>query len=574
MSDFESKLGQETLKLGAAALQDSAHTLARAAWILEGYVAEHPLEAVKDAAGVVTFGWGAYTFVKQRQAEGYNPQKMNLPDKIDFVQNRSLTVNQQEQILKKEQDPSVLKAFAANESAGPKIQRRLPSKADDMTHAEASEFLQAMASRKKLEPASQIELLSKTGELPEQQAAEVLKTLLPRLAPEVQLQFLKQVDRLHPAQREPLLTALASQSGIREGTQLELLEPHRWNWAAREALAANPRIYYKAQEKLLSQTMRQGMDMDAVLIESRRIVKNLAANEHLVGTLQAQMVRILEIAPQFKEAVLEGARANDYFDFNLRKKLGLPPVKVEFGTTWRPPNFYSGDRIPGRNRYASLPEASVVDRNPELSLELKDVHLPEKTGLPPLQPSMEAHIASAEVSLFGRAAKVIAPVAKFIAPVGLAALPVIEGVADGCEEYRKGGSALETTESALGGLGKGILDTYLPSARNYYSDVTGGKRTGFDRFLNAASDATATGFAIGATATVVETAGMISIPATIPTVIATGVAGLSNFGINAIKGVIKVTGLAGRDQDGGYIYDGAKLAIDGVEHLLGVSAKE
>jgi hypothetical protein len=62
---------------------------------------------------------------------------------------------------------------------------------------------------------------------------------------------------------------------------------------------------------------------------------------------------------------------------------------------------------------------------------------------------------------------------------------------------------------------------------------------------------------------------VLTIPATIPTGIATLAAGVSNLGIDAVKGLLKVTGYAGKDQDGGYLYSGGKAAINDVEHILG-----
>jgi hypothetical protein len=71
-----------------------------------------------------------------------------------------------------------------------------------------------------------------------------------------------------------------------------------------------------------------------------------------------------------------------------------------------------------------------------------------------------------------------------------------------------------------------------------------------------------------------EAAGVITIPAIVPTAAATLISGVANLGINAAKGVLKVTGLAGKDQDGGYIYDGATAAIHRVEKLVGSSAAD
>ncbi len=148
--------------------------------------------------------------------------------------------------------------------------------------------------------------------------------------------------------------------------------------------------------------------------------------------------------------------------------------------------------------------------------------------------------------------------AKGVLPAALAALPVFDGIGGGYQSYKNGEGPLGVAAGTAEGLGKGAVETFLPGARNGYGDVTGGDRTMVDRFLNAASDATGTATAVGTTAMVLEGAGVVTIPSMIPTGAATLVAGVSNLGINAAKGALKVTGLAGADQDGGYIYDGAR----------------
>jgi hypothetical protein len=104
--------------------------------------------------------------------------------------------------------------------------------------------------------------------------------------------------------------------------------------------------------------------------------------------------------------------------------------------------------------------------------------------------------------------------------------------------------------------------------------ISGGNRTGLDRFLNVANDATGTVTAVGAAATLVEGASVLTIPAMIPTVAGTVIAGIANLGVNAAKGVLKATGLVGKDQDGGYIYEGGKAAIYGIEKLVGASTAD
>jgi hypothetical protein len=171
------------------------------------------------------------------------------------------------------------------------------------------------------------------------------------------------------------------------------------------------------------------------------------------------------------------------------------------------------------------------------------------------------------------ATSAIGKLTRFLAPAALLITPIVEGATESYQDYQKDHSVIDAAGGAVVGAGKGVIDTFLPGAREGYSDVVGsGNMTALDRTLNAASDFTGTATAIGSTALVAETAGVVSIPATIPTGIVTFAAGMSNLGINAVKGVLKATGYAGKDQDGGYLYDAGKFAIDGVEHLFGPDA--
>lgn len=163
--------------------------------------------------------------------------------------------------------------------------------------------------------------------------------------------------------------------------------------------------------------------------------------------------------------------------------------------------------------------------------------------------------------------------AKYIAPVALTIMPAIEGASGGYEAFEKTGSTLDAAVGTGEGVLTGALDTFLPGAKNGYGDVIGNEKlTAVDRVLNAADDITGSATAIGSAAVVAEGAGVITIPATIPTAAVTVFAGISNLGVNVAKGALKATGLAGEDQDGGYLYNGAKAAINGVEHLFGSSA--
>jgi hypothetical protein len=492
----------------------------------------------------------------------------------------------------------ILMGLVSNKSLTPQIQAEVLQQVKGLTPNQRVEVLRGLASNESLTPQVQAEVLEIAKGLTPNQQGAVLKGLASgkSLATEVQAQFLEQVKRLSPDERGEVLTSwLAWNSGsrlppeVQAGAleQVKLLSSDDARAKVLQMLAANSDLNPEVQVEVLETA--KGLKSDQL----ETVLKSLEL--HGAPEVQAEVLELvkgLKLEPTFLGEHLRMLASNERL---------APEVQAELLELVKPISFYNGEvlrMLAGSSDLAPEVQNPLLEQAKVLPPKLKDevfkalesnekfkpegkVQSPEDVKIastghiePPPQPPVNASAANSELSLFGKAAKVITPVVKFMAPVGLAALPVIEGVVDGYQEYRKGGSALETTESALGGLGKGILDTYLPSARNYYSDVTGGKRTGFDRFLNAANDVTATGFAVGATATVVETAGVISIPATIPTAIATGVAGLSNFGINAIIGIVKVTGLAGQDQDGGYIYDGAKLAVDGAEYLLGVSAKE
>lgn len=164
--------------------------------------------------------------------------------------------------------------------------------------------------------------------------------------------------------------------------------------------------------------------------------------------------------------------------------------------------------------------------------------------------------------------------AKFVAPVALGTAPLVEGVGGAVEEYKQSGSALDAAGGGIKGAGKGVVDTFLPGAREGYSDIAGGgDRTMLDRALNAVSDASGTATAVGSAAVLAEGAGVLTIPATIPTGTATVLAGITNLGVNAAKGVLKATGLAGKDQDGGYIYEGARAIKHGIQYALSTGQK-
>lgn len=245
-----------------------------------------------------------------------------------------------------------------------------------------------------------------------------------------------------------------------------------------------------------------------------------------------------------------------YTPGNVRSQLTMPD-----GSPINEARLPKLDVQSGLRQMAGLaPEGAVPEggaRTPE-----GGTRAPQVEGAPEV-PGGSARSASA-LSRLGRA---IAPV---LAPAALAALPAYEGITDGYQAYSNGGSALDTAAAAAKGVAKGVVDTYLPGARDGYSNVIGrGDLTAVDRFLNAANDATGTATAIGATAMVAEAASVVALPAELPTAAATLAAGVANIGVNAAKGILKATGMAGRDQDGGYIYDAVVGAYNGASRLLG-----
>ena len=180
-----------------------------------------------------------------------------------------------------------------------------------------------------------------------------------------------------------------------------------------------------------------------------------------------------------------------------------------------------------------------------------------------------------------------------LGPLALLVAPTVEGVQGGMEASKEGKGAGGIAKAAAVGVGHGVVDTYLPGARDGYSDVIGHKDlTVFDRVLNGADHLSATVFAGSMTVTgAAAVATAVGVPTTGPGAIIPGavtagaavvdaVSGLTNLGVNGVKAVTKVTGLAGKDQEGGYIYDAGKWAVKrvgglgswayhGIGHLFG-----
>lgn len=177
--------------------------------------------------------------------------------------------------------------------------------------------------------------------------------------------------------------------------------------------------------------------------------------------------------------------------------------------------------------------------------------------LPPSTTPDVAKVLTEEASAAGEAGA--------LARMGkMTAVGVVVGA--GVEIYKSvkaGDDALTLTEKGAIGAVHGAVDTVVPGMRNGYDDVVGKKDlTWVDRTLNATHDASATTAvaASGATALGVETGPLDIVPAAVA-----GGAGVVNLGANLLKAGVKVTGLAGKDQDGGYVYDGVALAYAGLE---------
>jgi hypothetical protein len=143
----------------------------------------------------------------------------------------------------------------------------------------------------------------------------------------------------------------------------------------------------------------------------------------------------------------------------------------------------------------------------------------------------------------------------------MAAGPLIGAGVEAYTAHKQGKSAGAVAAAARIGAAKGAVDAIVPGARTGYADVIGDKQlTLADRILNGLDHVTAQTTAAGGIAMGGEALGVVTLPAEIPTAIVTGVAFIGNAGVNLVKAGVKVTGYAGKDQDGGYIYDSAVLA--------------
>ena len=198
----------------------------------------------------------------------------------------------------------------------------------------------------------------------------------------------------------------------------------------------------------------------------------------------------------------------------------------------------------------------VAPPKPEPAPPAPEGHTPPATEVPP------AEIAEGST--------VLGKIGRIAGPVALVAPTLIESGEALYHAHKEGKGAAGIAKATAVGAGKGVADTFVPGARSGYSDVVGQHKhlTAMDRALNAVDHLSATATAVGGTAMAVEAAGVVTLPAEIPTAIGTGIAGLTNLGTNIVKAGLKVTGLAGQDQDGGYVYDGVAWAAEKAKHLV------
>lgn len=194
---------------------------------------------------------------------------------------------------------------------------------------------------------------------------------------------------------------------------------------------------------------------------------------------------------------------------------------------------------------------------------------------PPVQQAPASALSSAaeNVPEVAAGASRLAPVVKYGGAALMGAGVAVEAGTEGYHAYKDGKGAGAIAGAATVGALKGAVDTVAPGLRTGYDDVIGQKdMTRFDRMLNAAHDATGT-VTMGATG--VTMAGVETGPFDLGPAAVAGVAGIANLGTNLLKAGVKVTGMAGKDQDGGYVYEGivggyelAKAGVIKLGHLI------
>jgi len=129
---------------------------------------------------------------------------------------------------------------------------------------------------------------------------------------------------------------------------------------------------------------------------------------------------------------------------------------------------------------------------------------------------------------------------------------------EGYQAWSEGKDASTVVGATAVGGAKGAFDTVLPGMRDGYSDVIGNKKlTYWDRTLNGLDHTSGTAAGVGAVASLTVVGAEVGVPTMV-------IGGVTNLAVNGVKGVTKITGFAGEDQGGGYIYDLGKLGIESI----------
>ncbi len=423
-----------------------------------------------------------------------------LSDRIDMAANPGISQRKQMQIVRAEREPAVLAKLSTNPNLSTNAQVALINRTKNLESIAAGDDIRlSLASRIKLHPTVQNRLLAQAGS-----ADFTIERLSANgsLTPKNQLRILDRAPQLD-------LQALVMGN-----------------------LAENPSITRRVRQKLLEQATVLGPDM--------QLLEKLGSNPKIGAELSQQ------------------AGEKDVLTRVILNKLTYSPAtpaeafpalreKVKSYVVNRQPmydKFYEAEQLltGPQNQFNERLYASMCHPR-SLSCTLDDIEL---RMLNAKEAAVDASRLGQEASIAAKGLRVIGTYGGLVPLVGLPAYSAYE-------EWKKGGSNFDIATSA----GKGFVDGIAPGASSGYSDVIGsGNRTYFDRFLNGLDHATGTAAAIGGAAIGIEALGVVTAPAAIPTAFATGIAVLGNVGVNVIKAGVKVTGYAGRDQDGGYIYEG------------------
>jgi hypothetical protein len=448
-----------------------------------------------------------------------------LSDRIDIAANPGISQRKQMQIVRAEREPAVLAKLSTNPNLSTNAQVELINRTKNLEPiAAGDDILLSLASRSKLHPTVQDRLLAQPGILQDRfhngsyslyfEPATAEK-IAERLSANVSLTPKNQLGILDRALQPPDVPhgELLFKKDI-PASLLDFREKVVGN------LAYNPSITRRVRQKLLEQATELGPDM--------QLLEKLGANPKIARDLFRQA----EQKDGFTRVILEKLTHNP-----ATPVAALPVLREKV-------NSYVVNRQPMYDRFfeAAHFQGKYLDR-PSLSDTLDDV---ERKMLNAKAAAVDASRLPQEASIAAKGLRVIGTYGGLVPLVGLPAYSAYE-------EWKKGGSNFDIATSA----GKGFVDGLAPGASSGYSDVIGsGDRTYFDRFLNGLDHATGTAAAIGGAAVGIEALGVVTAPAAVPTAFATGVAVIGNVGVNVIKAGVKVSGYAGSDQDGGYIYEG------------------